>query len=204
MTKTAPSILRPYRDKTAFNFAKRDTKTLKEESYRGLETQPLIEQITVKLDGIGTDAQDGYLIATGQLQATYKNNKAALPKIDLKITGGSKELGLTKANTSNLVRRIEGYGYHDQPLPSSEGEGPKQKYARSGVASMHYAVFFHGGEAIHVGPLNRSSHGCIHIGDNDAGFAIAQQINYHSAVGKTKVEVAYTGNILKILKAQRR
>lgn len=202
MKQKTPVTIRPYREKDAFNFGKRDTKLLKEEPYRGLATQPLIEQITVKLDGIAKDAQEGYWMATGKLEAIYKSNKAAWPKIMLKVTAGSKELGLTKNNTSNLVRRIEGFSYNDQPLPSQEGEGPKRKYTRSGSASMHYAVFFHGGEAIHVGSLEGSSHGCIHVGDDVAGFAIAQQINYHSAVGKTKVDVTYEPTVLKKLKAQ--
>jgi hypothetical protein len=50
--------------------------------------------------------------------------------------------------------------------------------------------------------VERSSHGCIHVGNDEAGFAIAQQINYHAAVGKTKVDVRYEPTVLKMLKAQ--
>jgi lipoprotein-anchoring transpeptidase ErfK/SrfK len=37
-----------------------------------------------------------------------------------------------------------------------------------GGAPMNYALFFHGGEAIHQGDPNVPSHGCIHVGHADA------------------------------------
>ena len=50
---------------------------------------------------------------------------------------------------------------------------------------MHFAVFYHDGEALHAGPPEISSHGCIHVGEE------IQQINYHSVIGVTKVKISY-------------
>ncbi|MFB8788075.1 MAG: hypothetical protein U7123_04340 [Potamolinea sp.] len=125
----------------------------------------------------------------------------ALPEINANISGGSKQLGVTRNNTSTTVTRIEGVGYNDQPFYNNpDGEGPKLKYSKSLAASMHYAVFFYGGQAFHVGSLDDSSHGCIHVGEDAGGFHLARQINYHSAIGKTRVNVSYDPAVLKQLK----
>jgi peptidoglycan hydrolase-like protein with peptidoglycan-binding domain len=34
--------------------------------------------------------------------------------------------------------------------------------------NMQFALFYHKGEAIHMGPPNEPSHGCIHVGEPDA------------------------------------
>lgn len=57
------------------------------------------------------------------------------------------------------------------------------------AASMHLAIFYNRGEALHSGDLNVGSHGCVHIDD----FAALTQLNYHSVIGRTKVKVNYSG-----------
>jgi hypothetical protein len=55
---------------------------------------------------------------------------------------------------------------------------------------MSFAVFYHVGEALHAGPLNFSSHGCVHVDwDNED---LMKQINYHSVIGLTRVNVTYS------------
>lgn len=129
-------------------------------------------------------------MATGTLNATYNANTAALPAINLSIVGGSTKLGLTDQGTGFKVHRIEGIGYNDVRPSDPEGKSwPANKYSKSLNASMHYAVFFKGKQAIHGGALDIGSHSCIHVDWND--LHTIRQINYHSVVGKTTVDVSY-------------
>ena len=54
---------------------------------------------------------------------------------------------------------------------------------------MSFAVFYNKGEALHAGPLDYSSHGCVHVDWTD--YATIKQLNYHSVIGLTKVKVKY-------------
>ncbi|MEY2521166.1 MAG: hypothetical protein QOF24_2925 [Verrucomicrobiota bacterium] len=179
-----------YRDPKAFNFGRFDTPTLKEEQFSDAKKQPWIEQVDVKYKGTKVDA-NGDLAPSGEFEATYHANAAALSSIKASILGGSIVHGLTtKGNFT--VTRIEGVGYNDMPFPPSAGEGPRLKYSKALKASMHYAVFFHKGEALHGGALDIGSHGCVHVPVD----AKLRQLNYHSVAGRTKVTVEYDSSAL--------
>jgi len=193
----SPNTIFFYRDRSAFNFGRLDTPTLHEDVFRDPRTQPWIEQIEVKFDGTKLDS-DGNLIPTGSLLATYASNAAAELPISMSVTGGSTAIGLTTQGNFT-VKRIEGVGYNDLPFTGSDGEGPRKKYSKSLNSSMHYAVFFHRGEAIHLGNLNLGSHACVHAGDDAAAVGHMRQINYHSVIGRTKVSVSYDTTKLKEL-----
>ena len=197
-TPSSPATMQRYRSKSSFNFGRRDTATLIEESFKDSKTQPWVEQITLKFDGTTIDS-NGDLIPTGTLTATYKNNSAALSDITLSVVGGSVNIGLSDKGTGFTISRIEGVGYNDKPLSAAEGEGPNRKYAKSLTSSMSYAMFFSGKQAIHIGDLNLGSHACVHAGTNTAAWDKMQQLNYHSVVGRTKVDVSYDATALKSL-----
>jgi hypothetical protein len=60
-------------------------------------------------------------------------------------------------------------------------------------ANMSFAVFCNRGEALHAGSLDLISHGCVHVDWTtvDTGWSAMQQLNYHSVVGLTRVNVRY-------------
>jgi hypothetical protein len=187
------SHIQPYRSKKAFNFGKNDTATLIEESFsykKDKETKPWIETILLTLDKTITDV-NGFTTYTGTGKASYYNNAVKLPDISFTATAGSEDLGMTSAG-SFKVTRIEGIGYnsgkYSGKVDKKNREGPNKRYSKDLSANMSYAVFFHGGEALHQGPLDWSSHGCVHV---DWATNEMQQINYHSIIGITKVEVKY-------------
>ena len=78
--------------------------------------------------------------------------------------------------------------FHFVPSNPWVGVGWRKRYTKNlGSGNMNFAVFYNRGEAIHMGPLGDSSHGCVHV---DWGqFERMRKINYHSVVGKTKVRV---------------
>jgi len=175
--------IQPYRPKGAFNYGKTEQSFNKATD---IETKPWIELITVYLIRRETDAKKHHFWV-GQATAEYYKHK--LDSINFKVAGGSAGLGLTTAG-SFTVSRMEGIGYnsgsHSGDVDMSKREGPNMRYSKDKeMANMHYAVFFHGGEALHIGPLEASSHGCIHVED-------MQQINYHSVLGLTKVVIKYS------------
>ncbi|MCH5716211.1 eCIS core domain-containing protein [Niabella hibiscisoli] len=192
VVQQSPNI-QPYRSKKAFNFGKNDTTTLVEDSFsykKDKDTKPWIEAITLTLDTTITDV-NGYTTYTGTGKASYYNNAVKLPDITFTATAGSENLGMTSAG-SFKVTRIEGIGYnsgkYSGKVDKKNREGPNKRYSKDLSANMSFAVFFHGGEALHQGPLDWSSHGCVHV---DWGTNEMQQINYHSVIGHTKVDVKY-------------
>jgi hypothetical protein len=178
-----------YRDPKAFNFGHSDTTTLKEQQFADAFKQPWIEQVEVNFNGTKIDAH-GDLAPSGQFEATYHPNAAALSPIKESVLGGAIVHGLTTTG-SFLVTRIEGVGYNDLPFLPSLGEGPRLKYSKALNASMHFAVFFHKGEALHGGRLDIGSHGCVHV----PIAPTLRQLNYHSVVGRTRVKVAYDSSV---------
>jgi len=98
------------------------------------------------------------------------------------------------------VHRIEGYGYHHLNPPKADQVGPKwpeNKYykpAKGASATMSYALFFSGHQAVHWGSLTHVSLSCVHVGT----FDTIRQLNYHSRRNITKVDVTYTQAALKI------
>jgi Domain of unknown function (DUF4157) len=200
--QNAANKISPYRSKKAFNFGTNDTSTLKEETFTNSKKQPWIEQINVEYTGVTTDSNKE-LAPNGTLEAVYNGNAVALPTIKNNILGGSTSLGLTDKGKNFTVTRIEGIGYNDVPQTKQDGEGPHLKYSKplNGKinASMHYAIFFRGIQAIHIGSLTEGSHACVHAGDDATAYDKMQQINYHSVVGKTVVNVSYDSGSLATL-----
>ena len=181
--------------KGSFNFGVADTPALVEEEFKDKTKQPWIETIDIVFNGTTVDT-NGETIPTGTLTATYHANAAALSPIVVAVAGGTPKLGLTDITKNNKVDRIEGVGYNDKPLGKTLGEGPGTKYAKPDASgerqsSMHWAIFFKGGQAVHGGMLNVGSHACVHVAPSDM-----QQMNYHSAVGFTKVSTSYTSSAL--------
>jgi hypothetical protein len=184
--------IRAYRNKKAFNFGKNDTASLMEDSFsmkKDKETKPWIEQILVTLDKTVTDV-NGYTTYTGTGTVKYYNNPVKWPDLTFSATAGSEDLGMTTKGLYK-VTRIEGIGYnsgkYSGTVDKTQREGPMKRYSKNLSANMSYAVFFHGGEALHAGPLDFSSHGCVHL-----DFSAIQQINYHSVKGFTNVEIKYS------------
>ncbi|MCR8557640.1 DUF4157 domain-containing protein [Mucilaginibacter sp. BJC16-A38] len=179
--------VQPYRPKNAFNFGKADQPpALVEDSFnwdKDQETKPWIEEITVTLDKQQTDA-NGANMWTGTGVAKYYKDK--MTAVNFTVAAGSPELGMTTAGNFHVIR-MEGVGYnsgsHSAPFKPGEREGPNNRYSKDLSANMHFAVFFHGGEALHQGPTDASSHGCVHVGGE------IQQINYHSVLYHTKVNI---------------
>jgi hypothetical protein len=159
------------------------------------DTKPWIEKITIKLTGKKKDT-DGNNMWVGDATAKYYNNPFKRPDLNLTVTAGSREVGKTDKG-SFKVHRIEGVGYNSGSLSGTAGvdfdisnrEGPKKRYSKDLNSNMSFAVFYNKGEAIHAGPVDLSSHGCVHV--DWSSDAVIQQLNYHSVIGHTKVEVSY-------------
>jgi len=190
--------IRRYRNRGAFNFGTLDDAVLAEDSFnarRDKETKPWIKLITVELTSLRTDA-DGNTYSSGTATAQYYDNPAKLPDLSFTVGGGSRTLGKTDSGTFT-VRRLEGIGYNSgsfsgQPgvdFDPAEREGPRKRYSRDLRGNMSFAIFYNNGEALHAGPLDFSSHGCVHVDWTD--YAISKQLNYHSVAGLTRVRVKY-------------
>jgi hypothetical protein len=182
-----------YRKKGSFSSAEITHGGLVEEEFKDPKTQPWIETIDIHFTGTTLDDSLN-TIPVGTVTATYFANAAALPPVTMAISGGSPEYDLTHVVKGRKVTRIEGFGYNDRPFPKGEGQGPRNKYAKlnpaSGKfeASMHYAMFFKGGQALHGGSLTAGSHACVHAED----WEKLRQINYHTVRWRTVVNVDYT------------
>ena len=158
--------------------------------------------MTVEFTAERTDAE-GNTFWTGTATARYHANAAALSSLTFTISGGGSRTLRTDPGTFT-VTRIEGYGYNSGTASGTAGEdfqwserepGKNWKYSRKDPktgerdANMSFAVFYHGGEALHAGPPDLRSHGCVHVDwDNED---MMKQLNYHSVVGLTKVKVSY-------------
>lgn len=191
------NALHLYRKKGSFSSAKITDGGLVEESFKDPETQPWIE--TIDIHFTGTTIDDAFnTIPTGTVTATYFANPAARAPVSMAISGGSPEHDLTHVVKGRKVTRIEGFGYNDVPFAKGKGQGPRNKYAKLNAASgkyeasMHYAIFFKGGQALHGGSLTAGSHACVHAEE----WEKLRQINYHSVRGRTLVNVDYTPDAL--------
>jgi hypothetical protein len=202
--QTRPTIM-TYRPSTAANFGACNGGGLVEESIdfkKDKDTKPWIERITINFTGTTSDS-DGDLVPTGDLVATYFDNRAKLADINTSIVGGKASEGLTDEG-NHAVRRIEGCGYHHTTVPKAEritGHKRAGKYFKDDSnATMNFAVFFvegkkTGNQAIHEGSLSLGSLACVHVGVRDT----IRQINYHSVDGRTKVDVTYGASALENL-----
>ncbi len=196
------AVVQRYRPKGSFAFGERDTATLVEREFdpkTDRETKPWIQLVEVEFTGKQTDA-DGAVFSTGTATVTYYASAVALKSFTLAVSGGS---GRMKSDAGSFtVHRIEGFGYNSGSASGtpgvdfkwSEREGPKKRYSKKDStgyrdANMSFAVFYNKGEALHAGPLDVTSHGCVHV-DWDHEDTI-KQLNYHSVIGLTKVKVTY-------------
>jgi Domain of unknown function (DUF4157) len=190
-------VVRRYRAPTAMAFGELDTATLVEQSFDAKtdrNSKPWIELVTVEFTGTATD-DDGNTYWTGIATAKYHANPVKLADLTFIVAGGSAELGRTDAG-SFTVFRIEGYGYNSgtysgTPDLTKREPGALWHYTKKNdkgrrPANMSLAVFYNKGEALHVGPIDYSSHGCVHV-----NWDAMEQVNYHSVVGLTKVTVSY-------------
>ncbi|SHJ78927.1 eCIS core domain-containing protein [Pseudozobellia thermophila] len=180
-----------YRNSGSWNFGEKDIPpTWVEQEFanpRDKTTKPWIKQIDINFTSTIKDS-DGNDTQAGTIDIVYSKNGHELSDFSFSISGGSIQVGTTDRGTFK-VHRIEGFGYNSGKYSDlSDKEGPRKRYSKAGKpANMHYAVFYNSGEALHIGPLNESSHGCVHVGVSDA--AKMRQINYHSVIGLTKVKV---------------
>jgi hypothetical protein len=194
--RAQPAIM-PYRSKDSANFGACDTATMVEKPFnmkQDKDTLPWIEKITVHFDGTANDSA-GNLMPTGSVTATYFANPKALAQIKVNIVGGQASEGLTDEGLRK-VTRIEGCGYHHTTVPKAEQITAHPRagkyYKDTSKATMNFAVFFiegkkTGNQAIHQGDLNHGSLACVHVGNANN----LRQLNYHSVVGHTQVEVSY-------------
>jgi hypothetical protein len=197
-------VVNRYRSKDSFAFGERNTKSLVEESFdtkKDKEKKPWIELVEVTFTGTQSDAS-GNVFSTGQAKVSYHANPVALPGFTFSISGGS---GHMKTDAGSFtVHRIEGFGYNSGSASGTPGvdfkwsdrEGPDKRYTKQDstgfrAANMSFAVFYNAGEALHAGPLDFTSHGCVHVDWNNEDTI--KQLNYHSVIGLTKVKVAYKG-----------
>jgi hypothetical protein len=197
-------VVRRYRSPSSFAFGERNTATLVEQSFdprKDRLTKPWIDLVIVTFTTTQTDA-DGNEFWVGTADVHYFANPVALPSFSFTPSGGSRQLGRSDAG-SFTVTRIEGYGYNSGSGSGTPGvdfdwsdrEGPNSRYTKQDpitgerAANMSFAVFYNRGEALHAGPLDYSSHGCVHVdwGHED----LMKQLNYHSVRGLTRVVVRY-------------
>ncbi|MET0357339.1 MAG: DUF4157 domain-containing protein [Cellvibrio sp.] len=185
------NVVRPYRAKDTFNFGKMDNPPLVEDSFlmkTDKEKKPWIKNIDVSFSNTKTDAA-GNNFWEGTANAHYYDNPAKFADFSFNIAGGSSELGKTDRGNF-VVYRLEGVGYNSGKFSGNVNkanrEGPLNRYSKDLSANMHFAVFYNGGEALHAGPLDVSSHGCVHV-----DVVPSRQLNYHSVIGYTKVSVTY-------------
>lgn len=202
----AQAAVQRYRRPGSMNFGAADSGTLVEKRFTSRAKQPWISLITVDFGGVVADAH-GVDMPTGTATATYAANAHAQSPFSVPVTGGPT--GMRSDPGTFTVHRIEGVGYNDPTaaaaIAAAQGsgalEGPKRgahrRYTKPTggqlpievAASMHLAVFYHRGEALHHGDLNLASHGCVHVDD----FSRLTQLNYHSVIGRTRVKVSYSG-----------
>lgn len=194
----SPDVVHRYRRPTSMAFGELDTATLVEQNFdpkTDKATKPWIELVTVQFATTSTDA-NGSTFWQGTATATYHANASKLADVTFAVVGGSAELGRTDAG-SFTVTRIEGLGYNSGSFsgtvdPATREKGTNWKYTKKDPltgdrpANMSLAVFYNRGEALHVGPLDLSSHGCVHV-----DWTPMLQVNYHSVIGLTKVKVSY-------------
>jgi Domain of unknown function (DUF4157) len=191
--RAAGATLHRYRSKGTPNFGKFDPAGFTEEEFTDPKKQPWIENINIEFTGHKPDSVTKETLPTGKYTATY--HKTALPTLTGDVTGGSPSQGLTDISSKFVVERIEGVGFHQtkaSPIPASEQLPGHPNYKKAPIgavtpSNMSFAVFFFGGEALHVGPLDRGSHACVH-----ADWDPMRQVNYHSRPVQTKVQVSYT------------
>jgi hypothetical protein len=116
----------------------------------------------------GTIIDRGSVVPTGTATATFSDRTTA----STPVSGGStrRGYGVTDPVVNHTIFRVEGAGYHNHNNDA-----------------MPYALFYNGGEALHIGSLSRTSHGCVHVGNN----TWMQKVNGATVNNHTTVTVHY-------------
>jgi hypothetical protein len=194
VTQQSDSIQR-YRDPKSKNSINYGAGEESFDVHKDKKTKPWVELVTVTLPSKDKDINGrDYWVGTGV--AKYHDNPAKLPNIDLNLSASGSRL---KDSQYFTVTRIEGAGYMSSKFSAEEDQKTEDLVSKTGWGAryrkdlggnMDYAVFFDGARALHSGPVNQSSHGCVHVdwSDNEASM---KQLNYHSVAGLTKVVVKY-------------
>ncbi|MFZ0064054.1 MAG: DUF4157 domain-containing protein [Pyrinomonadaceae bacterium] len=205
----AGAMIQRYRSSKAQYFGRSDDpgSGMVEQTFKDKDTQPWIEHIDVIFDGEALDtnpdlsavAAADRLMVTGNATVTYAKNKAKLSDFKVAVGGGSSALGLTDRVSKSPVIRMEGVGYNAALQPGQVASEPRvkgTKYTKdpdpttaqfTGLANMHWAVFFKDIQALHFGAFDVGSHACVHV----PGASDMRRINYHSRMDQTKVTVSY-------------
>lgn len=191
--------------------------TFVEQPFKSKTKQPWISLVAIEFNGVKSDTA-GEEIPSGTARVHYHPNAHALSGFSIPVTGGP--VYMRSDPGTFYVHRIEGVGYNDPGAASTMAEaalkagqkvddvleGPKRgahrRYTKpvagqtpmDVAASMHLAVFYNKGEALHNGSLDERSHGCAHVSDWDS----LVQLNYHSVIGQTIVTVRYSGPAQKL------
>ena len=183
------NVIQPYRPTGSPHYGVGDTAVLTESSFnmfRDRNTKPWIENINVKMPG----RRNFYEF--GKATAIYHNNEAKLPDLEFNVVGGYPDDDHRKSTVGGpfVVYEIEGKGFNSDKYSGTPQPGERDPnnylYSKNNNGNMNYAVFYYNGEALHEGPMDSGSHGCIHV-DFDTYM---QQINYHSVKNATKVNVS--------------
>lgn len=193
---------KPEKNPNSINFGVAGEKDFQEDSFdvaKDKETKPWIEEIVVNLAPGKIDV-DGHPYWTGTAVAKYYKEK--MPDYHFPVSAGSLKLGMATESKEKeggkagereryTINRIEGPGYmsgkYSGRYPRVSEKGYGRKYTTDlKTANMHWALFYYKNEALHGGPRDASSHGCIHVDLYDI-----RHVNYHSVKDLTKVQVNY-------------
>ncbi len=192
-----------YRNKSSFNFGVADNNIMKEDEFNiniDEKTKPYIELITIVFDKIDFDNNGNpYCRGIGGVKYKYNPNYEFVFPIsgggDILGNGSLKYFTNQLKNGSFKVTDIKGVGFNSgtytdfSEADNYEGQGRRYTKADSNgnrIANMSLAVFFNGGEALHLGRIDSPSHGCVHVAWDEM-----LKINYHSVLGITKVDIIY-------------
>jgi hypothetical protein len=205
------SVVRPYRKKGSTNFGACDGGGFTEQEFKDPKTQPWIKKIDILFSKATTIGSD--LVADGTLTATYDGGQpAGVPALtNIAIIGGSAATGLTDSGTFDVFE-LQGCGYHAgsgaNAVPKADRVGkdwpdykhwkidPADVQKSAARSNMSFPVFFQKKwrQAVHWGSMTNPSLSCVHV-----PFDNARQLNYHSRVNKTKVQIDYDATALQQL-----
>lgn len=139
---------------------------------------PTVNRISVHFDNTIVDR--GYVVPTGTAVAHFSNRHTS----STSVSGGSVRpgYGMTR-RADNLIFRIEDAGYINE-----HGD------------AMPYALFYSGAQAIHIGSLSRTSHGCVHVNNRPW----MRTINNASVLNQSSVRVVYDDDVWTQVSRNRR
>lgn len=138
-----------------------------------------IAKVDVTFTSAIRDANN-HVMPHGTAIATYGNGNT----MSIEVTGGAN---------------VRTYGITDVVTDHPIYLRCQKIFRNSKNQPMPYALFYNGGEALHVGRLDRISHGCVHVGDE----AKMKKLHDDSVTNVTKVTVRYADGVLDKVMKQR-